>query len=148
MVLTQEKINTGVRWFTVLNLTDTGRRLYMDKFLEKPVENEYQRIVREHGNAEHGYIIKDVAQILEDTGRYRSVSMSRRGNTITLPNNRVCIPDIVCCQSNSIEYYEVECGNPHQSDWRRHCSAGSVPGWKNVGAASGPVFTGEASKTA
>lgn len=122
MVLTQERINTGVRWFTVLNLTDTGRRLYIDKFLEKPVENEYQRIVREHGNAEHGYIIKDVAQILEDTGRYRSVSMSRRGNTITLPNNRVCIPDIVCCQSNSIEYYEVECGNHHQSDFDDKCN--------------------------
>ena len=122
MVFTQEKINTGIRWFTVLNLTDTGRRLYINKFLSNPIENEYQRIIREHGSAEHGYTIKDVAQILEDTGKYRSVSMSRRGNTITLPNNRLCIPDIVCCQSNSIEYYEVECGNHHQSDFNDKCN--------------------------
>ena len=122
MIFKQEKINTGIRWFTVLNLTETGRRLYIDKFLNNPIENEYQRIVREHGNAEHGYTIKDVAQILEDTGKYRSVSMSRRGNAITLPNNRMCIPDIVCCLSNSIEYYEVECGNHHQSDFNDKCN--------------------------
>lgn len=122
MIFSQEKVNTGIRWFTILNLTETGRRLYIDKFLESPVENEYQRILREHGNATHGYTIKDVAQILKDTGRYRTVSMSRRGNTITLPNGKVCIPDIVCCQPNSIEYYEVECGNHHQSDFNDKCN--------------------------
>ena len=122
MIFSQEKINTGIRWFNVLNLTDTGRRLYIDKFLKNPIENEYQRIVREHGNAVHGYTIKDVAQILKDTGRYRSVSMSRKGNAITLPNNKMCIPDVVCCQSNSIEYYEVECGNHHQSDFNDKCN--------------------------
>lgn len=122
LIFSQEKINTGIRWFTVLNLTETGRRLYIDRFLTNPPENEYQRILREHGSAEHGYTIKDAAQILEDTGKYRSVSMSRRGNTITLPNNRLCIPDIVCCQTNSIEYYEVECGNHHQSDFNDKCN--------------------------
>lgn len=122
MLFSQERVSTGVRWFTVLNLTETGRQLYINKFLVNPVENEYQKLVREHGNAIHGYTIKDVAQILEDTGRYRTVSMSRRGNTITLPNGKVCIPDVVCCQPNSIEYYEVECGNHHQSDFNDKCN--------------------------
>jgi len=122
MILSQERLSTGIRWFNILNLTETGRRLYIDRFLVNPVENEYQRIVREHGNAIHGYTIKDVAQILKDTGRYRTVSTSRRGNTITLPNGKVCIPDVVCCQPNSIEYYEVECGNHHQSDFNDKCN--------------------------
>lgn len=65
LMIFSQKINTGIRWFNVLNLTDTGRRLYIDKFLKNPIENEYQRIVREHGNAVHGYTIKDVAQILK-----------------------------------------------------------------------------------
>lgn len=29
---------------------------------------------------------------------------------------------IVCCQTNSIEYYEVECGNHHQSDFNDKCN--------------------------
>lgn len=122
MLFTQEKVNTGIRWFTVLKLTEVGRSLYMEKYAAKPTETEYQRIVREHGNAEHGYTIKDAAQILEDTGKYRSVSMSRRGNTINMPGGKTCIPDIVCCQSNSIDYFEVECGNHHQSDFNDKCN--------------------------
>ena len=117
----QSKISTGMRWFTVLTLTDTGRALYIDKYHKEPAETEYQRLVREHDNAEHGYIIKDVCQILKDTGKYRSVSMSRKGNHIKLPDNRSCIPDIVCCMKNEIEYYEVECGNHHQSDFNDKC---------------------------
>ena len=117
----QLKINTGMRWFSVLNLTDTGRGLYIDRYHKEPAETEYQRLVREHENAEHGYIIKDVCQILKDTGKYRSVSMSRKGNHIKLPDNRSCIPDIVCCMKNEMEYYEVECGNHHQSDFNDKC---------------------------
>lgn len=122
MLFSQIKVSTGMRWFMVLNLTDVGTRLYVERYRKPPAETEYQRIVREHENAEHGYIIKDVCQILRDTGRYRSVSMSRRGNTIQLPEGRSCIPDIVCCLPNGIEYYEVECGNHHQSDFSEKCN--------------------------
>ena len=48
-------------------------------------------------------------------------SMSRKGNHIKLPDNRSCIPDIVCCMKNEMEYYEVECGNHHQSDFNDKC---------------------------
>lgn len=122
MIFTQIKVSTGMRWFMVLNLTEIGTRLYVERYRKPPAETEYQRIVREHENAEHGYIIKDVCQILRDTGRYRSVSMSRRGNTIQLPEGRSCIPDIVCCLANGIEYYEIECGNHHQSDFSEKCN--------------------------
>ena len=39
-----------------------------------------------------------------------------------MPDGRSCIPDIVCCLPNGIEYYEVECGNHHQSDFSDKCS--------------------------
>lgn len=118
----QQKVNTGIRWFNILNLTDTGRKIYIDKYKAVPPESESKKIIREHENATHGYLIKDVAKILEDTGKYRSVSMSRRSNTINLPSGKVCIPDIVCCQQNSIDYFEVECGNHHQSDFNDKCN--------------------------
>ena len=121
MLFTQIKVTTGVRWFMVLNLTDIGVKIYTEEYKKRPADTEYQRIVREHGNATHGYTIKDVVQILEDTGKYRSVSMSRKGNLIRLPDGRVSIPDIVCCLPNSVEYYEVECGNHHQSDFNDKC---------------------------
>lgn len=121
MIFKQIKVSTGIRWFMVLSLTEVGSKIYFNEYHKKPAETEYQKIVREHENATHGYTIKDAVQILEDTGRYRSVSMSRRGNLIKLPDGRVSVPDIVCCLPNSIEYYEVECGNHHQSDFDDKC---------------------------
>ncbi len=120
-LFTQIKISTGIRWFTVLNLTEVGRKLYVSKYNKKPVETEYQRIIREHGNATHGYTIKDAAQILEDTGKYRSISTSRKGNAVKTLDGRTCIPDIVCCHQHGVEYYEVECGHHHQSDFNDKC---------------------------
>ena len=117
----QIKINTGMRWFYILKLTEIGTKLYVEKFLKKPPITEYQRMIRDHDNAEHGYIIRDVVQILEDTGKFKSVSMSRKSNMIKLPDGRVSVPDIVCCLPNGIEYYEVECGNHHQSDFNEKC---------------------------
>ena len=120
-IFTQLKVNTGMRWFIVLRLTEIGQRLYMEKYHRKPAETEYERVVREHGNAEHGYTILDVAQILKDTGKYRSVSTSRKGNTLRLSEDKTCVPDVVCCLASSMEYYEVECGNHHQSDFNDKC---------------------------
>lgn len=105
----------------MLRLTEIGQKLYMERYHRKPAETEYERVVREHGNAEHGYTILDVAQILKDTGKYRSVSTSRKGNTLRLSEDKTCVPDVVCCLSNSMEYYEVECGNHHQSDFNDKC---------------------------
>lgn len=121
MLFSQTKINTGMRWFMVINLTEIGMKIYTEKFRKPPAETEYQRIVREHDNAEHGYIIKDVVQILKDTGKYRSVSMSRKGNYIRLPDGKSYVPDIICCLDNGVEYYEIECGNHHQSDFNEKC---------------------------
>lgn len=121
LLFTQQKISTGMRWFMILNLTEAGRSLYIDRHHKEPAETEHRKLIREHDNAEHGYMIKDVCQILKDTGKYRSVSMSRRSNIIKIGDNKSCIPDIVCCMKDGIEYYEVECGNHHQSDFNDKC---------------------------
>ena len=120
-VFTQLKISTGMRWFTVLKLTSVGEKLYTERFNKKPVETDYDKVVREHDNATHGYTIMDTAQILRDTGRYNSVSTSRKGNMVKLSDGRCSIPDIVCCSKHNVEYYEVECGNHHQSDFNDKC---------------------------
>ena len=115
------KVNTGMRWFTIVRLTEIGLKLYTQRFHKAPAETEYEMVIREHSNAEHGYTILDVAQILKDTGKYRSVSTSRKTNTIRLSENKTCIPDVVCCLAGGMEYYEVECGNHHQSDFNDKC---------------------------
>ena len=115
------KINTGMRWFMIIRLTEIGQRLYIERYHRNPIETEYQKVIREHGSADHGYTILDVAQILKDTGKYRSVSTSRKGNTLRLSEDKSCIPDVVCCLPNGMEYYEVECGNHHQSDFNDKC---------------------------
>ena len=81
-----------------------------------------RRLIREHDNVNHGYAIKDVARILEDSGKYKSVSARRRANTIALGENRRCIPDIVCCGDGVIDYFEVDCGNHLQSDFNDKCN--------------------------
>lgn len=120
-LFTQKKINTGMRWFQILILTEIGQKLYIEKYANKPPITEYEMMIRDHDNAEHGYIIRDVAQILKDTGKYKSVSMSRKGNTIKLKDGKSCIPDIICSGPGLLEYYEVECGNHHQSDFNDKC---------------------------
>lgn len=122
MLVSLERINTGMRWFMVLKLTDIGKKIYIQQFKKMPVETEYQQLVHEHDNAEHGYTIKDVVQILKDTGKYRSISMSRKGNAIRLSDGRTSIPDVVACTQTGVEYYEVECGNHHPSDFNDKCN--------------------------
>ena len=121
-VVTSEKIVAGGRWFLGVELTALGEQIYAEQFKKPSAESEMKMIIREHDNVKHGYAIKDVARILADTGKYKSVSTKRRANSITLEGNKRCIPDIVCCGSGVIEYYEVDCGNHLQSDFEDKCN--------------------------
>ncbi len=121
-IITSEKIVAGGRWFLGAELTALGEQVYAEQFKKPPVESEMKMIIREHDNVKHGYAIKDVARILKDTGKYKSVSTKRRANSITLEGNKRCIPDIVCCGQGVMEYYEVDCGNHLQSDFEDKCN--------------------------
>lgn len=121
-LITADKIRTGSRWFLGVELTQLGVQLYIDKFGKSPVESEMKVLIREHDNLHHGYAIKDISQILADTGRYKSISTHRRANTINLDGGRRCVPDIVCCGDGFIDYFEVDCGNHKQSEFDDKCN--------------------------
>ena len=55
-----EEVNTGIRRFNVLKLTENGRKFMGHNFRRKRVESECERFKREHANIHHGYLIKEV----------------------------------------------------------------------------------------
>lgn len=114
---TTKKINTGRRSFNILLITDLGERVYMSIFKKAPAKFEHQIIAKAHDNAEHGYIIIDVAKILEDKHGYYGVSIDRIRNTIELADGQRCIPDIRAIRAGQVDVFEVECGNHHQADF-------------------------------
>lgn len=121
-LITAEKISTGSRWFLGVGLSQLGMQYYIEEYGKQPVESEMHQLIREHDNVRHGYAIKDVARILSDSKNYKSISTKRRANTISIDGGRRCIPDIVCCGSNTIDYFEVDCGNHRQSEFEDKCN--------------------------
>ena len=110
--------NRGVR---LIKLTeDLGEKLYFDKYKEKPVEPEMEKIRRENDNYEHGYSIKDVVLQLKAFGyKDEDISMDRKKNTMTISGSITWIPDVVAKNpvSHQIEYYEVETGKTNPKDF-------------------------------
>lgn len=121
-ILKRTKIVCGNRWFYIFELDEMGRRVYIEKHSKQPVVSEATKLIKEHDNLKHGYLIKEATMILEKSGQYKMVSNSRKKNRINLPNNRACIPDIICARNKELEYYEVECGNHHQADFNDKCN--------------------------
>ena len=117
------KIKTGYRNFDILILTGAGKHFYIKKFRKNPPIPEYMQILKDHASLIHGYMIKDVKHILEETGIYKSVSMSRSSNVIHLSDGKSVIPDLICqTDDNQYYYYEVECGNHNQRDFNTKCN--------------------------
>lgn len=112
-----QKINTGYRIFNVLMLTEVGRMLYMKCTKKNPPRFEHEQIIKDHANLTHGYMIKDVKNILESKYHFSSVSMNRRENTIRLENGMICISDIIASSGLKRYFFEVECGNHNQHDF-------------------------------
>ncbi len=121
-IISADRISAGSRWFLGVQFTQLGFQFFVDEYGKQPVESEMKVLIREHDNLRHGYAIKDVSRILSDSGKYKSVSTKRRANTINLEGGKRCIPDVVCCGSGVIDYYEVECGNHRQSEFEDKCN--------------------------
>ncbi len=117
-----KKINTGVRIFNLLILTEIGRIIYMKKYRKNPPIFEHERILRDHGSYLHGYMIKDLKGILEKMGRYDTVTIGRSENFIHLGDGRSCIPDVIATKGSHRDYFEVECGNHNQRDFDEKCN--------------------------
>lgn len=121
-ILKRIKIVCGNRWFYIFELDEMGVRAYIGKYSKKPVMSEAQKLIKEHDNIKHGYLIKEASMILKNKYDYESISTSRKINYIKLPNGKACIPDITCAQNGKVDYYEVECGNHNQEDFNDKCN--------------------------
>lgn len=117
-----KRINTGVRIFNLLILTEIGRMIYMKKYRKAIPKFEHEVILRDHGSYLHGYMIKDVKEILWKTGRYDTVTIGRSENYIPLSDGRACIPDVIGVRGVNRDYFEVECGNHNQRDFDEKCN--------------------------
>lgn len=118
-----EKMSTGYRNFNILKITDVGKQLYRLQYKKDPPIQEHRLLIKEHASILHGYMVKDVAQILKKKGAYKNVSTRRKRNLIKLPDGRALIPDVIGIREDgSFDCYEVECGNHNQSDFNAKCS--------------------------
>jgi hypothetical protein len=122
-IINQERINTGWRWFHAYELSEIGRRIYLEKFRKEPVECEKQILKKEHTTALHGYCIKDASLILKAIFEYDEVSTDRQKNSIKLYTGEIYIPDIIAKkkQGSVVDYFEVELGNHTQNDFNKKC---------------------------
>lgn len=117
------KMSTGYRNFNILKITDVGEQLYRLRYRKEPPIQEHNLLIKEHASLLHGYMVKDVAQILKKKGVYKVVSTSRKQNLLKLSDDRTLIPDVIGVREDGyIDCFEVECGNHHQSDFNAKCS--------------------------
>ena len=117
-----EEVNTGIRRFHIHRLTADGKLFAIHYFKKAPVESEYERFIREHASAHHGYLIKDTKKILEEKGIYDTVTTGRTENRIVISEKHACIPDIVGVYGDIQDCYEVECGTHNQKDFDYKCT--------------------------
>ncbi len=116
------RINTGIRTFNVLKLTELGSMVYMMMFKKNPPEFEHERILRDHASLQHGCTVEDVAAVLNEKGWYDRIITERVKNRIKFSDGKECIPDVVGIRGTDYDYYEVECGTHHQPDFDEKCN--------------------------
>lgn len=117
-----QSIHTGYRTFNILKLTDIGAKLYRLQFRKEPAVQEHIRLRKEHASYLHGYIVKDVATIVEKKGWYTHISTNRKQNTLKISDGRTLIPDVIGKSGVKFDMYEVECGNHNQADFNDKCN--------------------------
>lgn len=116
-----KQISTGLKPFNILILSDVGLMIYINTFKKKPAETEYETLIREHGSAEHGYLIKATEEVLKKIYKFERTTTGRSENRVLVGDGRVCIPDIIAHSSKGVAYFEVECGNHNIYDFCDKC---------------------------
>lgn len=120
-IINEEKINVGSKWFYVYNLSETGSRIFYEKFNKDPVLCEKQKLIKDHATATHGYCIKEVAELLQKKLKYTEATYDRKSNVIHLGDDKSYIPDIICKAEGQTQYIEVELGHHMQNDFNEKC---------------------------
>lgn len=117
-VLVENMVNLPVRpKFCLYTLTSTGVRIYKAKHGELPVLSEYDMIIKAHDNAEHGYGIKELLEILKNKKIYTGLTMDRKKCSIKISGVGEYIPDIVGKYNDMPVYFEYERGTHSQKDF-------------------------------
>lgn len=97
--------------FTVFKLTDEcGKKIYESRYNKEPCESEWEMVVREHDNLNHGYGIVQLAGQLRRSGLFIIVNEANRKNPIPVGNGKFFIPDIVIETKKAKGYIEYETG--------------------------------------
>lgn len=123
-LLSEVKITLPLGNKNLYRLTDKGIIFYKEGSGGiSPTQSQYDWVVANHDNPEHGYGILALAKILEDSGLYESVSTDRKENQIKQQENSY-IPDIVAKRkeksrrgSDVYNYFEYERNTHHTNDF-------------------------------
>lgn len=119
-IFTEYRVNTGLRWFNLIEFTAEGELLYKGRFNKDPVEPEISLVRKAHENIVHGYGIKDTASVLGTIG-FKDISIDRKANYIRLDDTHSSIPDIIAVKDGETFYFEYECGNHTAADFNDKC---------------------------
>ena len=117
-VIEDEKISDPLQsHFLVYHLTPMGTQIYNDKYEKRPVLSEWDKLVADHDNAEHGYGIISIAEMFESSGFFTSVTSTKKDNRIKIEENLVYEPDIITVGSKFTSYFEYERGYHNQTNF-------------------------------
>ncbi|MGO5174583.1 hypothetical protein ACTQ2N_05205 [Ruminococcus sp. LCP21S3_E8] len=124
-ILLSKKIKIPTGSLVIYKLDDFGKLLYEYKNGEKPKLSEWDKIIRNHDNETHGYGILTLASILNQQGKYESVSVFNRKKQIPVTINNIDYkyePDILCVDATGeAVFYEYELGTHTKKDFNLKC---------------------------
>ena len=105
----KDSITTPLKGIVCLaRLTAIGGMIYKEFTGKTAVTAEKDLVIQEHDNLEHGYGIKEFAEILENCGKYKNVCWMNGRKKIELKNGSSVIPDIIAEKEKHTEYFEYE----------------------------------------
>lgn len=110
---------------TLYYLLDAGKLIFQAKYNADPAPSELEKVVKEHDNPEHGFGIMDLKTVLEEKGKYESISAYTRNkpfDVVVGERNYQYIPDLICKTKKFTDYYEYEIGKTAQTDFNLKCS--------------------------
>jgi len=116
--LEAEKVKLGSRGgynFTVYELTSLGKAIYKSITHKKPVISEKKLITNQHASLEHGFLIKDCAQIFAEMGY--TVYTERKDISVKLPDGKRKDFDFIMEKDGNRSYIEVERGTHTDDDF-------------------------------
>lgn len=117
------KLPTKAGKISLHYLSPIGRTVFKTRFGEEAVMSEYEKVQKKHDNPTHGYGILELKKVLEESGRYHSVSADEPGIEVTIGETKLTyVPDLKCETGNFVDYFEYELNTHKQVDFNMKCN--------------------------